>query len=99
MAREYEKVIECKQCGELIGVFKEPGDEKGKWYDIESDILHTKTCKNPIQFKRRSTYPEKERRTDAVTEEILDIKKRIGNLEEAVKALVKQVDNFGKLGQ
>lgn len=98
MAREYEKVIECKQCGELIGVFKEPGQEKGLWYDIKSDILHQRTCKNPIKFKRRSSYPEGERVADATATEIKDIKERLGKVEEAVKALVATQNGQTQLG-
>ena len=94
MSMQYEKTIACKQCGEEIGVFKQPGDAKGKWFDVKSGILHTKTCKNPIKFQRRSTYPEKEQYNDSLRSEVAQLREELGKLTEAHVQLVKDVEKL-----
>ena len=86
MAKQYERTIMCKNCGEAeIGLFE------GKWYDTKSDIMHTKTCKNPPSFKRRSTYAKPELVSDAIAEEIRQIKEELNKHDDAIRALVKEV--------
>ena len=89
MSQQYERTMICKNCNEdEIG--KDPND--GKWYTVKSGILHTKVCKNPQQFKRRSTYPQKEQVNDALVSEIKDLKERVTRLEEVAKAHTLQLD-------
>ena len=87
MSQEYERTMMCKNCNE-----EEIGLDAGKWYSVKSGILHTKVCKNPPKFKRRSNYPEKEQVNDALVSEIQDLKERVSRLEEVAKAHTLQLD-------
>ena len=107
MTRLYEKKISCKNqglqgetCNMEIGLFE------GKWYDTMSDIIHSKTCKFPRVFKRRTTYPKEEQKADATTVEINELKdkletvsltlgehdRKIDNILEILKAHTKELD-------
>ena len=84
--QQYERTMVCKNCNEdEIGLFN------GKWYSVKSDILHTKVCKNPPSFKRRSSYAKPELVSDAIAEEIRTIKEELNKHDEAIRALVKEV--------
>jgi hypothetical protein len=95
MTRLYEKKISCKNqgpegntCGIEIGLFE------NKWYDTNSDIIHSKTCKFPRQFKRRSNYPKEEMAGDAVTAEIAELKDKLESVSETLGEHDRKIDNI-----
>jgi len=95
MTRLYEKKISCKNtglqgevCNMEIGLFE------GKWYDTMSDIIHSKTCKYPRVFKRRTTYPKEEQREDAYTVQINELQEKLETVSETLGEHDRKIDNI-----
>lgn len=81
MTQQYERTIQCKNTGpegDLCAI--EIGLSAGKWYDTKSGIIHSKTCKYPRVFKRRSTYPPKEMEENATFAEIRELKEKFESI-------------------
>ena len=81
MSEQYERTIQCKNTGpegNLCGI--EIGLSAGKWYDTKSGIIHSKTCKYPRVFRRRSTFPAKDMEESATFGEIRELKERFESL-------------------
>lgn len=91
MAKNLERKMVCKNCNQ-VEIGKDPTDNV--WYEVNNDTqAHFYKCPNaPHKETKRSQYPPRGGSKDidklAVAEELKDIKLRLGNLEEAVKALV-----------
>ena len=92
---QYERTMPCKNAGTDGGTCGiEIGLSAGKWYDVKSDIIHYKTCRYPREFKRRSSYPEKEQYNDSLRSEVAGLREELGKLRDAHVQLVKDVEKL-----
>jgi len=100
MTRLYEKKISCKNqglqgevCNMEIGLFE------GKWYDTMSDIIHSKTCRYPRVFKRRTTYPKEEQREDGYTVQINELKEKLETVAETLGEHDRKIDDLFQIAK
>jgi hypothetical protein len=100
MSERFEKTIQCKNTGpegDLCAI--EIGLSAGKWYDVKSGIIHSKTCKYPRVFKRRSTFPAKEMEENATFAEIRDLKEKFESIVQTQAEQSKDIENIKEILQ